>query len=123
MSQNEMIRKIEELREWEALLEEAQKLLSENYSNPNFSLKDFLKKSEISEVHFRKIFKAFYGMPPNQYLISLRLNQAKALLENNVAPINKIAEMLGFSSNCYFSRLFKEKTGFSPNEYRDFFKR
>ena len=105
------------------LLEEAQKLLSENYTNPKFSLKEFLIKSDISEVHFRKLFKAFYGMPPNQYLISLRLNEAKKLLENDIAPINKIAEMLGFSNNCYFSRLFKEKMGFSPNEYRDFFKR
>lgn len=110
-------------RKQRALLEEAQKLLMENYANPKFSLKEFLKKSDISEVHFRKIFKAVYGMPPNQYLISLRLNQAKKLLENDVAPINKIAEMLGFASNCYFSRIFKDKTGFSPNEYRDFFKR
>jgi len=106
-----------------ALLEEAQKLFSENYANPEFSLKEYLKKVEIGEVYFRKLFKAFYGMPPNQYLISLRLNEAKKLLENDIAPINKIAEMLGFSNKCYFSRLFKEKTGFSPNEYRDFFKR
>ena len=106
-----------------ALLEEAQKLFSENYANPEFSLKEYLKKVEIGEVYFRKLFKAFYGMPPNQYLISLRLNEAKKLLENDIAPINKIAEMLGFSNHCYFSRLFKEKMGFSPNEYRDFFKR
>ncbi len=110
-------------KEKRILLDEVQKTLLEKCTDPFFSLKDFIKKSGISETHFRRIFKTAYDMSPNQYLIFLRINRAKELLETGNHSIEKIAEQSGFLSASYFSRLFKERTGFSPYEFRVKFKR
>lgn len=105
------------------LLEDVQKALSEKCTDPSFSVKEFIKKIGISETHFRRIFKTAYNMSPNQYLIFLRINRAKELLETGNQSIEEIAELSGFSSASYFSRLFKERTGFSPYEFHVKFKR
>ena len=105
------------------LLEDVQKALAEKCTDPSFSLKEFIKKNGISETHFRRIFRTAYNMSPNQYLIFLRVNRAKELLETGNQSIEEISEKVGFSSASYFSRIFKDRTGFSPYEFRVKFKR
>ena len=105
------------------LLEDVQNAFAERCTDPSFSVKDFIKKLGISETHFRRIFKTSYNMSPNQYLIFLRINRAKELLETGDQSIEEISELSGFASSSYFSRLFKERTGFSPYEFRVKFKR
>ncbi len=105
------------------LLEDVQKAFSDKCTDSSFSVKEFIKKSGISETHFRRIFKTAYNMSPNQYLIFLRINRAKELLETGNQSIEEISEQVGFASASYFSRLFKERTGFSPYEFRVKFKR
>lgn len=105
------------------LLEDVQKVFLQKCTDPAFSIKDFIKKSGLSETHFRRIFKTAYDMSPNQYLIFLRINRAKELLETGNQSIDEISEQTGFSSASYFSRIFKERTGFSPHEFRVRFKR
>lgn len=104
-------------------LETAQNIFLENYTNPDFSVSAFVKQANISEPYFRKIFKAAYGIPPNQYLISLRINRAKKLLELNQFSIKEISEQLGFLHQAHFSAAFKKATDFSPLEYRNAFKK
>lgn len=72
----------------------------------------------VSYAWFRKAFKAYTGIAPNQYLIQLRIEKAKLLLSNQSRPIKEIALTLNFESAFYFSKLFKEKTGVSPDVYR-----
>ncbi len=105
------------------LLEDVQNTFTEKCIDPSFSVRDFIKKMGISETHFRRIFKTSYNMSPNQYLIFLRINRAKELLETGDQSIEEISELSGFASSSYFSRLFKERTGFSPYEFRVKFKR
>lgn len=105
------------------LFEDIQKEFLQKCTDPDFSVKEFIKKSGMSETHFRRIFKTVYNMSPNQYLIFLRINRAKELLETGNQSIEEISELSGFSSASYFSRLFKERTGFSPYEFRVKFKR
>ncbi len=105
------------------LLEDAQKSFAENFLNPEFSLEDFIDEQNISEARFREYFKLIYGMPPNQYLIYLRINRAKELLESSSLSVNEISRQLGFAYTCYFSRIFKSKTGLSPSEYQKIFRR
>lgn len=105
------------------LLEDAQKTFAENFLDPEFSLEEFIAEQNISETKFREYFKLIYGMPPNQYLIYLRINRAKELLESTSLSVNEISRQLGFAYTCYFSRIFKSKTGLSPSEYQKTFKR
>jgi len=72
----------------------------------------------ISTKHFSNLFKKIYGMPPNQYIISLRLNMAVSLLSQGNLNISEIANLCGFSDVYYFSRLFKKYFFKSPKAYK-----
>ena len=53
-----------------------------------------------------------------EYLIRLRLDHAKTLLENTSLSIRTIGEISGFQDEAYFSRLFRRRTGVSALKYR-----
>ena len=57
-------------------------------------------------------------MAPAQYHLQLRLNSARDRLKNTRLPVGEIAQQLGFESAQYFSRIFKQKTGRTPNSFR-----
>ncbi len=67
---------------------------------------------------FRKAFKRYTGLSPMQYHMALRMKQATHLLGNSDLSIKQIASKLGFCSQYYFCKLFKEKTGKTPSQYR-----
>jgi AraC-like DNA-binding protein len=68
---------------------------------------------------FRKEFKRFTGFSPIQYHIQLRIQKAKNLLITTDTAIKDIANQLGFESSNYFTRLFKQKAGLLPTEFRE----
>lgn len=74
------------------------------------------KKFGYSNSNFRNLFKMATGMPPNQFLLDLRLNKATELLYEGDLSVTQIAEVTGFTDNHYFSRIFKQKKGFSPSQ-------
>ncbi len=67
---------------------------------------------------FRRTFKHYTGLSPNQYAMQLKLNKAKDLIVNTSLPLKQISSMLGFESQFYFSKFFKNKTGISPTKWR-----
>lgn len=95
-------------------------IISQNYTQKELSVKKMAESFNISEVHFRRIFKNVYGISPQQYIINLRITRAKELLCYSDMSISDISTSLGFSDSCYFSKIFKKKTGFNPTEYREF---
>lgn len=98
-------------------LSPAIKLIENNFSNPKLSNTDLARECNISEIYFRKIFTEEYKLSPKQYLIEVRINKAKQLLTDGFLKINAIASQCGFTNQYHFSRIFKEKTGFTPTEY------
>ncbi len=68
---------------------------------------------------YRKKFKEYTGVPPAQYQIQLRINKAKDLLITTNQSFKELGHELGFESTDYFFRLFKQKTGFTPSEFRE----
>ena len=69
----------------------------------------------VSSRHFRRLFQQATGLAPQQYLLNLRLNEAKRLL--GTMPISEVAYRVGFENPLYFSRIFKEKVGVSPSRW------
>ncbi|HAZ04287.1 MAG: hypothetical protein A2W90_23090 [Bacteroidetes bacterium GWF2_42_66] len=67
----------------------------------------------------RKKFKEYTGVSPAQYQIQLRINKAKDLLITTNQSFKELAHELGFESTDYFFRLFRQKTGFTPSEFRE----
>ncbi|MBG0792408.1 helix-turn-helix transcriptional regulator [Methylocystis sp. H62] len=74
--------------------------------------------SGISEAHFARSFKDAFGIPPHRYLLTRRIERAKALLRDTDQPIIDIAFQTGWSSLGTFGRVFKDITGDSPTELR-----
>ena len=73
---------------------------------------------EVGYSWFRKIFKENTGISPGQYFIQLKIQKAKELLVNQQYSIKEIAYILKFESPFYFSKLFKQKTLFTPLQFR-----
>lgn len=96
------------------------KLIFRSKIYTDFSPEDVAKELEIGYSFFRKIFKDHTGISPGQYFLSLKINQAKQLLNDPEKMIKEIAFELGFSNCFYFSKIFKEKTGVSPMKYRQY---
>lgn len=74
--------------------------------------------SGVSEAHFARSFKDAFGVPPHRYLLTRRIERAKALLRDTDEPIIDIAFQTGWNSLGTFGRIFRDITGESPTELR-----
>jgi AraC-like DNA-binding protein len=77
------------------------------------------KELGVSYSWFRGTFTAHTGLSPHQYLLELRLVRARSLLAETELSIKKIAAQTGFEDEFYFSRLFRQKLGLSPSQWRN----
>lgn len=105
-------------KEIENKIQKARLIIREK-TNENIDISDLAYQLNIGYSLFRKMFKKYTGISPAQYHLSLRIEQAKNLLLNSNMSIKEIAYSLDFNSIYYFSRLFKNKTGKNPSEYRN----
>jgi len=94
----------------------------EQYINNHFreeiSLELLSEKVFMNKFYLVHAFKQYKGISPINYLIQLRIKEAKELLSTTNYSISQISESSGFSSQSYFSQVFKKETGMTPNEYR-----
>lgn len=80
---------------------------------------DFLADfSNISKYYLCRLFRKYLGFSPNEYIIQLRLEHAKTLLDSSSLPAKQISFMVGIQDENYFYRLFKSRIGLSPDAYR-----
>ena len=101
----------------ERLIRQTCSLLSEQLPE-RFDFNTHALEHGMSYSSFRRLFKTFTGLAPNQYLLELKIRKARNLLANTALQVQEIAEECGFESHFYFSRLFKQRTGVSPLAYR-----
>ena len=76
------------------------------------------KKFLMSKNSLYAAFEEHYGTTVNEYITSVRLDMAKSLLRDTVAPVYEIAEQVGINNYTYFCKLFKKIEGVSPIKYR-----
>ena len=96
--------------------------LDEHFSE-NITLDTLSEKSGMNKYYLVHSFTKQYLRSPISYLNEKRIDESKKLLENTDYSIAKIAQLIGFSSQSYFSQAFKKKTLMTPNEYRHSVKR
>jgi AraC family transcriptional activator of pobA len=90
----------------------------EQYSNQKINFGQLAKISGYNYDYFRHIFKQRFGISPQDYLIEVRLENAKRLLKGTKLTCTEIAYNCGFSSSAQMSLLFKRKIGVSPLAYK-----
>jgi transcriptional regulator GlxA family with amidase domain len=76
------------------------------------------KVSGVSEAHFARSFRDAFGVPPHRYLLTRRIERAKALLRDTDRAIVDIAFETGWNSLGTFGRVFRDITGESPSALR-----
>ncbi len=97
-------------------LDEIHQYITENYME-KILLDNICFIFGTNKTTLCKDFKAEYKTTVLNYINSLKIREAKALLRQNELSVTEISERLGFNSIHYFSRLFKKITGQSPKEY------
>ena len=93
------------------------KYIADNIQNPKLSNSCLARQLSISEVYFRKLFFAHYNITPKQYILDVRIRNAKQLLRDTPFTVAAIAEKCGFTSVYHFCRAFKQRTGQTPTQY------
>ena len=77
------------------------------------------RSANVSESYFSRSFKEAFGETPHQYLMSRRMERAKALLRRNELSVTEICLAVGFTSLGSFSTQFRRFVGMSPSAYRE----
>lgn len=116
----EMLARLSKKNEQRFHSEEAVKIKEYIEANTHICIsnKELSEKIFRSEDYCLKLFKKEFGYTPYSYQVNIKINIAKRLLRDTNLSVSEIAFRIGYNDNCYFSALFKQKTGFSPREYR-----
>jgi transcriptional regulator GlxA family with amidase domain len=87
-------------------------------SHEEWPVRRLARVSGVSEAHFARSFKEAFGIPPHRYLLTRRIERAKALLRDTDLAITDIAFQTGWGSLGTFGRTFRDITGESPGDLR-----
>ena len=96
-------------------LVQAKLFIDTNFAD-RIDLNAIADEAYFSKFHFIKQFKAIYKRTPHQYLIYVRIEKARELLQAGT-PVSEVCFSVGFESLPSFSGLFKRLTGMSPSSY------
>lgn len=101
-----------------SIAEKVEFFIEINFSE-SYSVKEIAEKIHVHPSHLMRTFKKEKGITISHYRNKKRVIEAKKLLRQSNLPLIDIAIMVGFSSSQYFSKIFKEVEGCSPNEYKN----
>jgi two-component system, response regulator YesN len=99
------------------LMRAALEYIQDHYTD-ELTLQHVANHIHISRNYFSILFKKFYNQNFIDYVIDLRINRAKRLLQHTSLKVYEIADQSGFKDVKYFSKLFKKMTGHSPGDFR-----
>ena len=98
--------------------DEIKAYMKNHYADRDISLNNMAEYFSVSSSTMAKLVKKRCGMNFSEYLNQLRIEAAEKLLLKTELSINDISLMVGYSSQHYFSRIFKKYKGMSPENYR-----
>ncbi len=99
-------------------IQEAMSYIQKNYACEDMSTNLVAKQVNLSVSWLSTKFKEEVGVGISDYLNNLRIQKAKQLFDEQDYMIYEVAGKVGFASSQYFSKIFKQITGVTPNEYR-----
>lgn len=100
-----------------ALLEQTTQFFKKNY-HQKISIKEYAQQNYISVYYFIRLFKEEYGVSPYAYLENIRIEKAKQLLLEQNLSIEQIVIKCGLGNTNNFLRIFKNRFGSTPSEFR-----
>ncbi len=98
-------------------LRQARDLMDRNYAEP-LDVPALARTALMSAGHFSRSFRAAFGETPYSYLMTRRIERAKALLRRGDMSVTEVCMAVGCTSLGSFSTRFAELVGESPSSYR-----
>lgn len=93
-------------------------LVSQHYAR-NITLNEIARAVHLSPSYLSRIFKQETGSTFNEYLNRVRINRAKELMQSRDLRMSDISQMVGYSDQSHFTKVFKRLEGDLPRSYRD----
>lgn len=101
------------------LLQKCIDIIRENFTNPDFDVASLANALCMGRSKLYTKFKQLVGLPPNEFILKIKLEEAMSLLkEHPELNISEVSMQVGFSSPRYFSKLFKNFFGITPQSIR-----
>lgn len=97
---------------------EVQKYINRNYHNEDLSISEIANNLGVSQTYLARLFKREIGMNFVDYLTNVRIKNAIILMRDPSLKLYEIAELIGYSTQHYFSNIFKKHVGISPQDYK-----
>jgi len=101
----------------EIFLEKLEVIIAKMYTEPDLGIQHLADNMAMSERQLQRKMKVILGTTPNNFIKEFRLKKAQELLKSG-AQIGRIALDVGFSSQTYFGRCFKESFNCTPKQYQ-----
>jgi transcriptional regulator GlxA family with amidase domain len=101
----------------DAVIARCQTWIADHYQEPS-PVAALVRLSGLAERSFKRRFQQATGMAPLEYVHTLRLEEAKQMLEAGDQPIEAIANEVGYEDAGFFSRLFRRQVKLTPAQYR-----
>jgi transcriptional regulator GlxA family with amidase domain len=101
----------------DAVIRDCQVWIAANYTCTN-PVSRMVERSGLNPRTFARRFIAATGWPPMEYVHSLRVEEAKQILETERRSVDEVGHDVGYDDPAYFHRLFKRKVGLTPARYR-----
>jgi signal transduction histidine kinase/DNA-binding response OmpR family regulator/ligand-binding sensor domain-containing protein len=102
----------------DAFVLKVREAIAANLSNEDFTVEQLCKLVFLSHSQLHRKLEAVTGYSPNRFIRIMRLAKAKEMLQQPNTSISTIALECGYSDAGYFSRVFKQEMGVTPNEWR-----
>lgn len=101
----------------QTMVQQAVDLIEKRFAQP-LTLRDLAEELQFSPGYLSVRIKQQTGMNFSEYLLHIRLREARRMLLQTNDKIAEVAEKVGYADQFYFSRLFKRATGKTPSEFR-----
>lgn len=101
----------------DAAIARCQEWIAQNYRE-SAPVAAMVRLSGLAERTFKRRFELATGMSPLEYTHTLRLEEAKQMLESGDQPIEAVANEVGYEDAGFFTRLFRRKVNLTPAQYR-----
>jgi two-component system response regulator YesN len=102
------------------VINKIRKYIEESYENPDLSLNHISDLFAINGKYASQLFKEAFGMKFVDFLVNLRMEQAKKLLLQSDESINDISIQVGYMHAISFGRTFKKVVGVTPGDFRKY---
>jgi len=104
----------------DALISDVQAWVADNYAADN-PVEKMTQFSGLPATTFARRFRNATGQSPQDYVLTMRVEEAKQILETSEDGVDAVGRAVGYEDPASFRRVFKRKSGLSPSEHRRHF--